>query len=45
LVEACGAGGIELLLRMQPGYDHNYFFIASFIGDHVAHHTAAMQDG
>src|SRR3546814_9452153 len=27
---------------MQPGYDHSYYFIASFIGDHIAHHAAAL---
>jgi len=33
------------MLRMQPGYDHSYFFIASFIGEHLAHHAGALQDG
>lgn len=32
-----------LELRMQPGYDHSYFFIASFIGDHIRHHAAALK--
>jgi S-formylglutathione hydrolase len=27
---------------MQPGYDHSYFFIASFIEDHLRHHAAAL---
>ncbi|HRM54085.1 MAG TPA: S-formylglutathione hydrolase, partial [Ottowia sp.] len=27
---------------MQPGYDHSYYFIASFMGDHVAHHAKAL---
>ncbi len=31
--------GRDLELRMQPGYDHSYYFIASFIGDHIAHHA------
>lgn len=31
-----------LTLRMQPGYDHSYYFIASFIGEHMAHHAAAL---
>jgi len=44
-VEACGVGGIRLQLRMQPGYDHSYYFIASFIGDHVAHHARELQAG
>ncbi|MEM9843462.1 MAG: S-formylglutathione hydrolase [Pseudomonadota bacterium] len=30
------------VLRMQPGYDHSYFFVASFIEDHVAFHAEAM---
>ena len=36
LMAACEQTGIDLTLRMQPGYDHSYFFIASFIGSHVA---------
>ncbi len=31
-----------LTLRMQPGYDHSYYFIATFIGDHLAHHARAL---
>ena len=41
--EACEAGGAPLELRMQPGYDHSYYFIASFIGDHLAHHHAILE--
>ena len=40
---ACDASGHPLELRMQPGYDHSYYFIASFIGDHIAHHARAMR--
>ncbi len=29
-------------LRLQPGYDHSYFFISSFIGEHVAFHADAL---
>jgi len=29
-------------LRMQPGYDHSYYFIASFMRDHVAWHAALL---
>ncbi len=36
------ASGHPLTLRMQPGYDHSYFFIASFIDDHLRHHAAAL---
>jgi S-formylglutathione hydrolase len=39
---ACEAAGHPLTLRLQPGYDHSYYFIASFIGDHVAHHARAL---
>ena len=40
---ACAAAGHPLNLRLQPGYDHSYYFIASFIGDHIAHHAAALK--
>jgi S-formylglutathione hydrolase len=42
LREACIAAGHPLTLRMQPGYDHSYYFIASFIGEHIAWHAAAL---
>jgi S-formylglutathione hydrolase len=29
-------------LRLQPGYDHSYYFIASFIDDHLRHHAQAL---
>jgi S-formylglutathione hydrolase len=38
---ACEAAGHPLALRMRPGYDHSYYFIASFIGEHVAFHANA----
>lgn len=34
--------GQRVTHRMQPGYDHSYYFIASFMGDHVAHHAAIL---
>lgn len=43
LREACERTGHPLRLRMRPGYDHSYYFIASFIGEHVAHHAAALR--
>ena len=44
LLEAvCADAGHPLTLRMQPGYDHSYFFIASFMGDHIRHHAAALK--
>ncbi|WP_068634656.1 S-formylglutathione hydrolase [Thauera butanivorans] len=42
LQAACEAAGHPLTLRMQPGYDHSYYFIASFIGDHLRHHAQAL---
>jgi S-formylglutathione hydrolase len=39
---ACAAAGHPLQLRMQPGYDHSYYFIASFIGQHLAYHAQAL---
>ncbi|KAF8403746.1 hypothetical protein HHK36_011850 [Tetracentron sinense] len=40
--EACKSANVPLLLRLQPGYDHSYFFIASFIDDHIRHHAQAL---
>ncbi|HET8941017.1 MAG TPA: S-formylglutathione hydrolase [Rudaea sp.] len=39
---ACRAAGQPLRLRMQAGYDHSYYFIASFVEDHLRHHAAAL---
>jgi len=41
--QACEAARHPLELRMQPGYDHSYYFIATFMGDHVAHHAKALK--
>ncbi|GAB4182327.1 MAG: S-formylglutathione hydrolase [Wenzhouxiangellaceae bacterium] len=38
LQQACDNAGISLNLRMQEGYDHSYYFIATFIGEHIAWH-------
>jgi S-formylglutathione hydrolase len=34
--------GQPLNLRMQPGYDHGYYFIQSFMADHLRHHAAQL---
>ena len=39
---ACAAAGIDLTLRMQPGYDHSYFFISSFMADHLRWHAVRL---
>lgn len=40
--EACRRAGQRLRLRMQPGYDHGYYFIQTFVAEHVAFHAAAL---
>ena len=42
LAAACEAAGIDLTLRMQPGYDHSYHFISTFMGDHLDWHAARL---
>ncbi len=40
--EACESAGQRLILRHHPGYDHGYFFISTFIDDHLRHHAASL---
>ncbi len=42
LRQACTAHGHTLSLRLQKGYDHSYYFIANFIGEHLAYHAKAL---
>lgn len=42
LAAACGKAGIPLTLRRQEGYDHSYYFISSFIADHLRYHSKAL---
>jgi len=42
LEAACKNAGIDLSLRMQPGYDHSYYFISTFIEDHLHWHQARL---
>lgn len=44
LTAAAQAANYPLQLRMQAGYDHSYFFIASFIGEHIAFHAELLAD-
>jgi S-formylglutathione hydrolase len=37
-----GGGGSRLVSRLQPGYDHSYFFVATFIEEHLEHHARAL---
>ena len=40
--EACRHAGQKLTLTMRDGYDHSYYFIGTFMGDHIAHHAAVL---
>ena len=40
--KACETSGIHLAFRMQPGYDHSYYFISTFMADHIAWHAARL---
>jgi S-formylglutathione hydrolase len=39
LAAACEGTGIDLTLRLQPGYDHSYYFISTFMADHLEWHA------
>ena len=41
-VQACEEKNVEVSLRMQPGFDHSYFFIATFIQDHIDWHSQRL---
>ncbi|MFM5949486.1 MAG: S-formylglutathione hydrolase [Novosphingobium sp.] len=43
LVMAAKKAGIPATIRMQPGYDHSYYFISSFMADHVAWHAERLR--
>jgi S-formylglutathione hydrolase len=40
--KTCEAKGYPATFRMQPGYDHSYYFIATFMKDHIRHHARAL---
>ena len=42
-IDACQQAGQSLNYRMQPGYDHSYWFIASVIEDHLEHHASILK--
>ncbi|MEP7313358.1 MAG: S-formylglutathione hydrolase [Pseudomonadota bacterium] len=42
LEQACAAAGQKLILNRREGYDHSYYFIASFIDEHLAWHAARL---
>jgi S-formylglutathione hydrolase len=45
LERACGSAGIALTLRRQPGYDHSYFFISTFMAEHLRWHAERLRRG
>jgi S-formylglutathione hydrolase len=42
LLKAATDAGYPVTLRVQAGYDHSYFFVASFIGEHLAFHATHL---
>ena len=42
LAQACAAAGIDLELRIQPRYDHSYYFISTFMAEHLRWHAARL---
>ncbi|ALE16107.1 S-formylglutathione hydrolase [Altererythrobacter epoxidivorans] len=43
LVKACEDAGIDATIRMQDGYDHSYYFISTFMADHIAWHAERLK--
>jgi S-formylglutathione hydrolase len=43
LERACAEAGLPLTLRRHPGYDHSYYFISTFMADHVAFHAERLR--
>lgn len=41
--EACQAAGQSVDIRLQEGYDHSYYLMASFMEDHICHHAQALK--
>ncbi|KAI4341248.1 hypothetical protein MLD38_025993 [Melastoma candidum] len=40
---ACNKHNVPVLVRSRPGYDHSYYFIASFVEEHIIHHSQALK--
>lgn len=43
LVDACRDAGVDADIRFQPGYDHSYFFISTFMAEHVGWHARHLK--
>ena len=44
LTNACNDGGIDATIRMQDGYDHSFYFISTFLAEHVAWHAVRLKN-
>lgn len=44
MVAACASSKMPIVMHMEEGYDHSYYFILTFLEDHFKHHVAALQD-
>lgn len=44
LEEAVARAGMQANIRLQTGYDHSYFFVSTFMADHIAWHAARLKD-
>lgn len=45
LKAACSRANIDLTLRLHPGYDHSYYFISTFMGQHLRWHAEKLRQG
>ena len=45
LEQSCAKAGIDLTLRRQPGYDHSYYFISTFMAEHLRWHAERLKRG
>jgi S-formylglutathione hydrolase len=43
LAIACEAAGITADIRLQPGYDHSYYFVSTFMAEHIAWHAERLR--
>jgi S-formylglutathione hydrolase len=43
LSQACEAAGIPATIRIQEGYDHSYYFVSTFLAEHIAWHSARLR--
>ncbi|CAG2102752.1 unnamed protein product [Medioppia subpectinata] len=44
LVDSCALANVPVIYRLQEGYDHSFFFVSTFIGEHIRHHSKAFDE-